>query len=227
MVQRDVESFADFIQYYQHKFVRSRNDPALMFYVNGPMDRERPNRRLMMTGYRNGLPAGEDMYTEQQVWDAVQFGLPSIGMTVVNDQELLYLYYRTSRNGGRGFGVDRVIQHSFNGLTLQGYGLAKFRPADLVQPPNAWRALEPGYVTLTKAWEDFQTGPDKLAYALSRVFGVYLSHKDHPTLCYRTTEIGDVLGPNKVSLYKKQAEYLDPIRRVLNPEMEIEIYESR
>lgn len=223
MTQRDVESFADFVQYYQHKFVRSQNDPNLMYYVNGPVDVGRPARRVMMTSYRGGVSAGESMYTEPQVWEAVQFGLPSIGMTVFNDQELMYLYYRTSRNGGRGFGIDRVIQHSFNGYNLQGYGLPKFRNADIVQAENAWKAINPQYVTLEEAWKDFQDGPNKLAYALSRVFGVYMSHKEHPTLCYRTLEIGDVLGPNKIALYSKQAEYRDPIRRVLNPEMEIEI----
>lgn len=223
MVQRDVESFADFIQYYQHKFVLSRNDPTLMFYVNGPVDAGRPARRVLMTAYKGGKSSGEDMFTEPQVWDAVQFGLPMIGMTVFNDQELTYLYYRTSRNGGRGFGSDRVVQHSFNGYNLQGYGLTKFRQTELVEAKNAWQAINPQYASLAEAWKDFQEGPSKLAYALSRVFGVYLSHKQHPTLCYRMQEIGDVLGPNKVRLYQKQAEYRDPIRRVLNPEMEIEI----
>lgn len=223
MNTRDVESFRDFLQYYQHHFVLSQKDEDVMYKVVGAID----ERQTMMAQYRRGQLRGDAYYTEAQVYDAIQFGLPMIGMTAFNDQELMYLYYRPSRNGGRGFYMDRVVQHSFNGTSIAKHGLARMRSRDLEQPTNVWAALKPTYVSLPKAWEDFQTGPESLAYALNRSFGVYLSEKDHPTLCYRSHEIGDVLGPNKVRLFKGCAEYADPIRRGINAEMEIEINEAR
>jgi hypothetical protein len=221
--QRDVESFHDFLQYYQHHYVLSQKDENVMFKVAGAVDA----RQILMTPYRQGRTQGDGFYTEAQVYDAIQFGLPMIGMTAFNDQELMYLYYKPSRNGGRGFYVDRVVQHSFNGAKLSKHGLVRMRGRDLEQPEKVWNALKPTYVSLPKAWEDFQTGPDSLAYALNRSFGVYLSEKEHPTLCYRSHEIGDVLGPNKVKLFKGRAEYADPIRRGINADMEIEINEAR
>lgn len=221
---KDVESFADFIQYYQSHYVLSSKDPELMYFVAGNPDGIRS--RVMMTGYRNGRDVGTDVHLEQSVYDNVQFGLPEIGMTVFNDQELIYLHYRTARNGSRGFSRERVVQCTHNGAMLRKHGLQPFNPYELANAEHAWRSLRPTYNTLKDAWDDFESGPKSLAYALSRVFGVYMSAKEHPTLCYRMYEIGDVLGPNKVRLYNKHAEYADPIRRVLDRNMEIEINEA-
>lgn len=224
MITKDVESFADFLQYYSHRFVLAKNDPALMYFVDGPADHHRPARRAYMTAYRNGDNPVQDIYNEEQLFSRIQFGLPSIGMTVFNDRELIYLYYRTTRAGSRGFGGDRISQHSFNGWNLQNYGLGKFNPADLSRAWAAWGALNPKHVTLEAAWKDLNSAePNALAYSLNSRFGVYLSHKEEPRLCYKMLEIGDVLGPNKVRLDSRQAEYRELIRRTLNPDMEIEI----
>lgn len=229
MTQRDVESFADFNQYYQRGYVLDRTDPEKMYYVNGAVDHQRPLRRIMMTSYKNGVVSeGEGLYTENQVWPLVQFGLPNIGMTVFDNQELTYLYYRTARNGVRGFNISRVLMHTFNGFNLQSYGLKRFDKRSLTSPLNAWNALRPKYTPLADAWKDLSSdSPGAIAYALSSKFGVYLSHKEYPTLCYKMFEIGDVIGPNKVRLYTRHAEYREPIRRILNQDMEIEINESR
>lgn len=221
---RDVENFADFVQYYRHNYVRSRQDPEVMFLVNGPTDAVRPVRRLTMTVYRNGVYQGEEIYTEDQVWDQVQFGLPTIGMTVINGQELFYLYYRTNRSGNRGFGMNRVRAHSFNGHSLRTFGLRRFDTSKLGYADNAWTALKPTHVSLEEAWNALNEDvPGALAYALSHKFGVYLGPKDHLRLCYKMFEIGDVLSPTKIRLAERFVEYREAIRRTINSDLEIEV----
>ncbi len=221
---RDVESFADFGQYYLGHFVLSAKDDSEMFYVNGWSGHTK--QRIHMTSYKNGeLVDDATTYTEAQVWGLVKFGLPDIGMTVIGD-ELLYLYYKTTRNGGRGFDPGRIVQCTHNGFELKRYGLARIAPKDIMFPKNAWAALRPKYVNLRDAWEDYSTGPVCLAYPLSRMFGVYMSSNPHATLCYRMHEIGDVLGPNSVRLHKRHAEYVDAVRRVFGKDLEISVNEA-
>jgi hypothetical protein len=195
-----------------------------MYFIHGPSDGGRT--RASVTRYRNAVYEKELIMKQDDMFAVTQFGLPLIGMTVFNDQELMYLYYKPSRNGGRGFYKERTIAHSFNSTLLTKHGMRTVL-GELDSAPVVWQALKPKYATLADAWKDFQEGPDKLAYALTRVFGVHLSDTEHPKLCYRVHEIGDVLGPNKVRLLKKHSEYADPMRRVLDPKMEIEVDESR
>lgn len=222
MTQRDVESFADFLQYYEGKYVKSRTDPSVMYYIVGPVDRMRQS--AVVTTYKDAVLQGKEAWTEAKVWESMTWGLPLIGMTVFNDRELTYLYYRTSRNGGRGFGADRVLLHSFNGWSLAQHGVEVLAKDDMLSYKIAWRCLNKDHVPLDLAFADLNSAkPTRLAYALSYKFGVHLSAKPHPILCYKMHEIGEVLSPSKVRLAEKHTEYKDLVLRVLNPKMEVEI----
>lgn len=222
----DVASFADFIQYYQDHYVLSRTNPNLMYYIAGA-DGGRRNiaTRVRVVPYVNGVRGDDMSMSEAQVMAEMNWGLPQIGMTVVQD-ELLYMYYRTARNGGRGYDPLRVLSHSFNGHILSANNLEVLTLGRPPLPATVWATLKPKWVSLAEAMDDFNSTsapPNKIAYALSWQFGVYLSHKEHPTLCYKMLEIGDVIDPNSVQLYPKYSEYKDLIRRVLNPELEITV----
>ncbi len=222
MAERDVESFSDFIQYYSNHYVRSAKDPHVMYLVHGPADMAR--HAATVTKYTDGRRAEGMVLTQAQVWDEMQWGLPPIGMTVYNDAELMYLYYRTARNGGRGYARDRIVNRSFNSYILTQHGVPVVTNEDLSDPVHAWLAMTPRHVSLAEAWEGMQGElPKRLAYSLSYKFGVYLSHKEHPVLCYKMYELGDVLGPNKLRLRELGLDYVDVIRRTLNPQMEIEV----
>jgi len=219
---RDVESFADLLQYYTHGYVLSRRDPTTMYYVAGPGDGVKKTAVIVI--YKNGKTLTENAYmTEPQVNDVFSWGLPTIGMTVFNDRELAYLYYKTSRNGTRGFNVERVVFHSFNGYVLLQNNLSAITRDSLVESTYVWQALTQEHTPLGVVWEDLTSKkPNKLAYSLSLRFGVHLTEQEYPVLCYKMYTIGEVLGPAKVRINGPYKEMAESIRRSVNPQMEVE-----
>jgi hypothetical protein len=230
MSQRDVESFADVIQYYTGNYVLSRVDPTLMYCVYG---QGLSAKSAYVYVYKNGkrLGDGPENMTETDINKSFQWGLPSIGMSVFDDKELVYLYYKTARTGDRGFSIGerhrndgRVLSYSFNGSKLRSAGLPATASEQLREAAGAWHALTQQRHSLDVAWKDLTSKlPKRLAYALSYKFGVYLTDAEYPVLCYKLQEIGDVCAANKVRIYAKDKEYTDLVRRVLNPKMEIEV----
>lgn len=222
-MQRDVESFADFLQYYTNSFVKSRVDANAMYYVAGPSDAYK--RAVLVSTYKDGVIVKNNIsMTEIAVNEVFEWGLPSIGMTVYDDKELVYLYYRTNRKGNRGFASNRILMQSFNGYILQQNGLPVKKRESLNEAEHVWQALNQRHLTLDTAWKDLTSKlPKKLAYAVTSRFGVHLTEQEYPVLCYKMHTIGEVLGPSKVRLQEKHREYTDVVRRVLNPKMEIEI----
>lgn len=222
-MRQDVENFADFRQYYQGRWVPGR-ELGLIYYVGGPVD----NTRNVFTAYVNGVAQDEVVLGEKEIFSKIQFGLPRIGMLAYQD-ELLYLYYRTSRNGSRGLGFDRVVTHSFNHADLQIHGLVSTRT--LLAGRNATGALAHAVLwsksyhqSLEHAYADLTAKrPLSIAYALAYQFGVYLRAYGTPVLCYRTHEIGEVLGPNAVKLYSRFVEYADLVKRHLGARLEVTI----
>lgn len=217
---RDVESFGDFCQYYNHRFFKSRRDQNKIYYLNGKINQTTVSLAVYVEGK---LVKDGELMTAEQIWDDMQFGLPLIGMTERNN-ELLYLYYRTNRHGARGYDSNRILTHSHNSWVLSRYGLPVHRREDINTPGFACAALTQRHKTLYEAWRDFTSPkPNKLAYALSYRFGVHLCEDEYPKLCYKIHDIGEVTGPWNVRLNKQYAEYKDVILRVLNRNMEIQI----
>jgi hypothetical protein len=222
MTQRDVESFADFLQYYAHSYVRSRSDPKVMYYVHGNAD---PLRlRAYVNVFKDGERHGEGMYIpEAKINEDFVWGLPLIGMTVLDERQLVFLYYRTARNGGRGFASSRVLSYSFNGHVLRQHGL-KPAPIRFDQAKHAWAAITQKHATLEYAYKDLTSKrPTQLAHALTYKFGIHLTEEEHPILCYKTNEVGEVLGPNHVRLQSKHRELKELMQRVISRNIEVEV----
>lgn len=211
-MRQDVESFADFCQYYTDHFVKDR-DPNIIYYVAGALN----DRTVRMQRYSHGrkTPDHVDMSWDT-ILNTVLFGLPRIG-TIVYKNELLYLYYRADRNGGRGYDPRRISYTSFNSWLLLNHNYPTFQADTLYEPHFAYLATRNAHTPWAEAAADLLgESPKTPAYALSYNFGLYLGSAKHPTLTYKSTTVGEVLELNLIKLVPGSEAYKTTIRNTLD-----------
>jgi hypothetical protein len=215
-MRTDVESFDDFIQYYTEHFVKSRVDPDILYMVGGRYEHE----VATMAMYTSGRLTRNVIMTWEMIKNTVLFGIPRLG-TIVYKNELLYLYYQTTRNGGRGFDPRRIGYLSFNGWYLTKRNYPTFTTDLMYHAPFVHNAVRQGHTPWDEAQTDLlSTTPKFPAYALSYNFGAYLGDSEFPSLTYKSKSIGVILRANTIQLHKWAAEYRTTIHRTLNKEIE-------
>jgi hypothetical protein len=194
----DVENGADFIQYYGNRYLRGR-DGRIYWVVHPP---QRGLRNIETIEFMVSMVAENNWerkvipFTELQ--NTVYFGLPPLGVFAIKN-ELLHLSYLPSRDGGRGFDLNRIVKVSFNTLDMRKAGIQGFSLEDFhrLRAPERIRAiLYPEYLAWDEAMEAFRPQgeeglPVRLAVALDKNFGLFLSSQsEFPVLVYRNSVCG-------------------------------------
>jgi len=219
-MRQDVESFEDFIQYYSLRFVKSRTHGE-MFYIRG----RDVGQTVLTDKYVHGRLAQQGFRIPwSQIPSMVYFGLPRLG-TVAYNHELLFLYYRPRRHGGRGYDSARIRFSSFNGRDLKALGLPTFDKNLLTYAPFVHLSMIHNHTPWGKATDElFSDNPKTPVYALSFNFGIFLpASKEYPVLTYKTSEIGDVVSPSLIRLKPKYSEHDALVERVVPSTVEIRV----
>lgn len=214
----DVESFADFIQYYRHSYVKARTDHNTLYLVSGAAGPE----SVQLVKYVSGREVDSIVRSWADVQNMVMFGLPRLGV-VAFKHELSFLYYRTVRNGSRGYNSTRIVKFSFNEADLATEGLRVETPfrALLDHPPYIHMALRREWSSWSEAASSLLAEtPRDIAYALSFNFGAYLPSDGAPKLTYKDQVIGDIQSLTKVNLNESSKVYAPMIRTWISSSLE-------
>lgn len=212
-MRTDVESFDDFCQYYTGRFVKDRNSADTIYRVVGKAS----DTLCLFERYNHGRKSSDTVqWSWPQVQDCVLFGLPRLG-AVVYKNELLYLYYRADRNGGRGYDPRRIDMVSFNSWLLRKSSHAVVNMDTLDSPPFAYLATRNIHTTWNEAVSDLLGDkPIKAAYALSYNFGAFLGENVKPSLTYKNDVVGHIEDRDTAVLTPAFSRYEDILRRTLN-----------
>lgn len=219
-MRQDVESFGDFCQYYTGSFVKGRQ-PDELFYIDAKLD----DRHVVCTRYVHGRKQDTPTISWDQLQTLILFGLPRTGMVAFKD-ELLFFYYRTTRNGSRGYDPERIAYRSFNEWDLRSVSRDTVSLTTLRNAVFVHNLLRHSHVAWSEAVADLLSEkPKSLAVALSYNFGAYIPRNfQNPILCYKSDRIGSIVGPNTIQLVDPQLNhYHGVIRKWVNPSMEFQV----
>lgn len=215
----DVEDYDDFIQYYRGHLVRGREE-GFLYHVS---DRGEDGNTVIMNVYKDGrLQERHKQFHFREVQKLIYFGIPRLGMVVVNDM-LGFLSYDVARQGGRGFDPSRV-QVTTYGTWGWERASGRFFPAgaELSRGEIASQVLFPKRVDWERAHVDLLNDtPTRPAYALTWNFGIYLdSGFVHPLLVYKDRQVGELVGYNRVKLAAQYGDLRDLIGRAVSHDIQ-------
>lgn len=210
-MRQDVESFNDFLQYYAGHYVKGRQPEQIFRIVVA-----HTATSAIIEEFQGGKRIKSEVMTWDMIKNCILFGVPRLGMVTLNN-ELLFLYYKAARAGGRGYDPARINFTAFNSWTLARTGQQTFTRASLSEGGVASRAMFSEHTPWDVAVKDVLAPKiNRPAYALSYNFGVYLQGEYlNPILCYKTTAIGEILDVRTVRLTTTARIYGDLIRRTL------------
>jgi hypothetical protein len=218
----DVDSIADFAQYYGESLCKGREHGEIFKLINSG----RENGPITFTRYVNGKNSGNvAVATLQDLPKYISFGLPKLGMVAFKN-ELLFFYNTTERSGRRGICPSRILFRSHNSADIVAAGMEYFDRALISKPGVAYKIVYPEYTDLkTAVLHLYVETPPKIAYALSRSVGVYLDSETGITVCYKDTKVGTakINGITTIIVLNKQhAGLRDQIIRELNCTVEVD-----
>ncbi len=197
----DVESGADFVQYYGSRYLKGKD--GRVYWCTHPA--QRGLRNINSVEFQVSHPNENSWVREtlkfEELPNRLFFGLPKLGCLVLGD-ELLYLSYWPTRDGGRGLDLNRIQMTSFNSFDLQREGIKVFSLENyqrLLRPDKVKALLFPEYTPLSEVSEAIANPLERLAFALDYNFGVFLSSQDEsPVLTYKHRRCGSLVNGEPV-----------------------------